>query len=143
MSERVRTVEHRRGRRSQCAKDAPPGEQVADERFPARDQLICEHVPWPGLETPLAEQRGQLAGPVGAHGEVILENDPLPVEQEALAGARGIVEQLVDQLDESLPEAANRVIPLPVPVRVRDDMDFIRWRGGHRRSFAAPSGGCK
>jgi hypothetical protein len=43
------------------------------------------------------------------------------------AGER-VVEQLVDEGDEPLPEPSERVVPLAVPVRVRQDVDDERRR---------------
>src|ERR687896_631151 len=118
MTERVRTVQHGRRGRAQRAQDATSGQQIADERLAAGNQLVGENVPWSRFQPALTKQGRQLASAIGANGEVVLEDDALSVEQEALAGPRRVVEQFVDELDESLLEPANRVIPLAVPVGV-------------------------
>src|SRR5207237_8434341 len=58
----------------------------------------------------------------GPHLEVILEHDALPVEQEAFALRRRMIEQVVDERDETLAKSNEWVIPLAIPVRVRDDV---------------------
>ena len=123
MPERVRAVQHRRRLAAQSRGRVATGEQVAHERLAARNQLVGEHVPRTRLEPPLAEQRRELGRALGADGEVVLEDDRLSVEEKALARGRRIVEQLVDERDEPLPEALRGVIPLAIPVRVRDDVD--------------------
>ena len=55
--------------------------------------------------------------------EVVFEHDRLAIEQKARVVCRRIVEQLIDQRHETLTKAFRGVIPLPVPVRVGDDVD--------------------
>ena len=108
MSERVRAVEHGGGSPRSATHGVAAGEQIAHERFAARDQLVGEHVPRARFESPVAQQRGELRGALRAHGEVVVEEDRLSVEEKALAGGRRVVEQLVDERDEPLPEARLR-----------------------------------
>jgi hypothetical protein len=48
----------------------------------------------------------------------------LSVQQKALAGWRGIVEDLVDQTNEALTKALFGMVPLAIPVRVGDDVEI-------------------
>jgi len=150
MPEPIRAVQHRWRLGAQRAQRIAAGEQVAHECLAARDQLIGEDVPRPSLEPALAQQRGKLRRALRPDGEIVVEDDPLSVEEEALSLRRRIVEQVVDERDEPVPEAARGVVPLTVPVRVRDDQDPERgWharsvRGAHsvhkRWGIAPPSG---
>src|SRR5437764_9651422 len=128
MTEAVGTVQHRRRLGAQRAERVATGEQVANERLAARDQLVGEYVPGTGLEPPLSEQRAELRCTFGSDLEVVVEDDALPVEQEALSFGGRIIQQLVDECDEPLTEAARGVVPLAVPMRVRDDEDLDRGR---------------
>src|SRR3954462_14530844 len=47
----IGAVEHRRRRRSQTSKHTTPEEEVAHERFSARNELVGENVPGTSLET--------------------------------------------------------------------------------------------
>ncbi len=55
--------------------------------------------------------------------EGVVQDDRLSIEQKALARARRIVDQLIDEGDEALPESLEWVIPLAIPVRVLNDVD--------------------
>ena len=111
------------GVRAEATQRATAGQQISNERFAARNQLVGENEPRAGLETFLAQQLRQRRGAVRTHGEIVVEDDRLPVEQKTLIGARRIVDQLVDERDEPLPKAFGRVIPLAIPVGVGDDVD--------------------
>ena len=62
---------------------------------------------------------------VGAHGEVVVDDGELPVEEEVGVARIGLEvgEQPVEQLHQPEAEALERQVPLPVPVRVRHDRD--------------------
>ena len=64
----------------------------------------------------------QLRRTLGANVEIVLEHDPLAVEEEALVRSGRVGEQLVDQRDEPLAEADERLIPLAIPVGVSDNV---------------------
>src|SRR5215203_6244161 len=121
MAERIGTVEHRRRFRAQWTQRVAPGEQVAHERFPSGNQLVREHVPRPRLEPAVAKQRRELGATLGPDREIVVEDDRLSVEQEARIVRRWIVEQLVDEGNEPVTEAARWMVPLPVPMSVGDD----------------------
>src|SRR5437764_1121635 len=122
MPERIGTVEHTDRLGAEARDDAPPLQQVADERFPAGNQLVREDVPRARLEPPLAQQRAELLGALRTHVEIVVEQDGLPVEQKTLAEAWRVIEELVNERDEPLPEALDGEIPLAIPMRVGDDV---------------------
>ena len=122
MTERVGTVEHRRRRGAQPTENATAEKEIAHESLAARNELVGEDVPRAGLESACLQQRGELRCTLRTHLEVVLENDALTVEQEALAVSGRMVEQLVDERDETLAESNEWVIPLAIPVCVRDDV---------------------
>ena len=132
MSKRVRAVQHGRRRRAKPAQRSPSGKEVSYERFAARNQLIREHVPRSSLETAEAKELADLRRALGAHFQVVVDDDRLSIEQEALVATRRTVEQIVDQGDKTLLKPLERMVPLSVPVRVRDDVCVERHRAGKR-----------
>jgi hypothetical protein len=127
-----------RWRGAERGEGAAAGEQVPDERLTFGDEVVGEHVPRSRLEAPVPQGGGERLAPLRAHREVVVEQHRLPVEQEgrdaSVGGRRRVVEQLVDESDEALPEAPGAVVPLAVPVRVGDDEHVGRvHRVGGRR----------
>ena len=81
---------------------------------------------------------------LGADLEVVVDGRRLAIEREAQARIRRHpLQQLVDQVDQAHPEDLERLVPLAVPVRVRDEMDdglaAILRRIRRRSRQAAPS----
>jgi hypothetical protein len=72
-------------------------------------------------------------GAFGTNLEIVLDDDGLAVEQKTLIGARRIVEELIDERDQSLSKALQRVVPLAVPMGVCNDMNVESHRRGMRR----------
>ena len=97
------------------------------------------------LQRPSRERRRERRAPLGAHGEVVVEHDALAVEEERSGRRVRVIQQLVDERDEALPEASGGVVPLAVPVRVRDDADvqrpLARLGGGRFEEVSATPGG--
>jgi hypothetical protein len=122
MAERVGAIQYRRSRRAESREDPAPGEQIANECFAAGNQLVGKHVPRSRLETLVGEKRGESRSALGPNDEIILEDNRLSVEEETLSGTRRIVDQLIDQRDEALSKELDRMIPLTVPMGVRNDM---------------------
>src|SRR5678809_254400 len=114
--DRVRAVEHRRRGSAEACKESAAGEQIANDGFAARNQFVAEHIPRARLETPVVEQAGERGAAFRPNREVVLEDDRLSVEQEALAGAGRVLDQLIDQRDEPLSKALDRMVPLAVPM---------------------------
>ena len=131
MSERIRAIQHRGSSSAKSLQLSAAGEQVAHHRLAARDELVAEHVPGSRLETAIAEQRGKRVGTVGANVEVIAQHDGLAIEQKAFIRTGRIVDQLIDQRNEPLLEARERLIPFAVPVGVHDDVHIERRRRIH------------
>ena len=129
MPERVGAIQHRRRCRAKPAQESAAGEQIPNHRFAARNQLVSEDVPGPRLESPVSQRGAEDRGAVGAHRQIVFDDDRLTVEQKGFP-ARDAVEQLVDERHESLPEAFRRLVPFAVPVRVRDDVDVERHSDG-------------
>ena len=126
MPERVGAVEDRRRLTAQAAYGSAAGQQVADERLATRDQLVGKHVPRTRFQAAVTQECRELGGTFGPHLQIVLEQDGLAIEQEALAVCRGIIEQLVDELYQPLSESLRFVIPLAIPMRVGDDVDLER-----------------
>ena len=62
---------------------------------------------------------------LGPDLEVVLEHDRLAVEMEVFVGRIGVeqIEQPIDERDEPEPELLVGQVPLPIPMRVRNDVD--------------------
>src|SRR6185295_684148 len=74
----------------------------------------------PALGDELPDQRLGLRADL----EVVVDRGGLTIEREAEPGIRGHpLEQLVDEVDEAHAEHLERLIPLAVPVGVRDEID--------------------
>jgi hypothetical protein len=107
--------------------DAPPHQQVADERLAGRQQGIGLHVPGADGQPPGPHHSFELVTTTRPHREVVLDHDRLPVEQERPTRIdREQVEHAVDGVDQPRPERLERPVPLAVPVRVRHQQDVDR-----------------
>ena len=105
-------------------------EQVANECLARCEQLVGKHVPGASLERASRECGAKRRRPFGAHGEIVVEQYPLPIEEKRRPSRRR-VEQLIDQRDETLPKTGEWEIPFSIPVRVRDDV-YVEWiESGH------------
>ena len=62
---------------------------------------------------------GDIGRAVGAHGEIIREDDGLAIQQEWGRSVGGAVEERVDQCHQPRLKSDGGVIPLPVPVGMR------------------------
>src|SRR5689334_16463914 len=122
VAERIGAIQYRRRRGAKPPQYSPAEEEIANERFAARYQLVGEDVPRARLETPALQQGREFADALRANVEIILDDDSLAVEQKALITRRRIVEQVVDEGNETLTETNEGMIPLAIPVRVRDDV---------------------
>ena len=145
MSERIGTIQDGRRLNPDPPKRASPREQIAHERFTARNQLVCKYKPWAGLEPPVAKELIQFRRAIGTNGQVVVEDDRLAVEQETLMALRRIVDQLIDECDEALSKAFDGMVPLAIPVGVGDDvggeqeMGDGRWEMGVKRASRSES----
>jgi len=130
MAERVGTVENGRRFTAHAPNRSAPRKQISHERLAARYELVRQHVPRACLQTPVAQERRQFRGTLGPHGQIILQHDRLTIEQEALARRGWMIQQFVHQWNKPLAESFSNVIPLAIPVGVRDDVN-LEWMLGH------------
>ena len=65
MAERIRTVQNGRRRRLEPRERSPSCEQISNECFAARDELVREHVPRPRLEAAIP------IGRVGRQSDIV------------------------------------------------------------------------
>ena len=101
-----------------------PVQQVAHERLARRDQLVREHVPGTDLQTPGLHEGADVRFALGADAQVVLDQHRLSVEQKTAVA--GVLPQPFDEIVEDGHEpgleGGRREIPLPVPMRMRDEM---------------------
>ena len=118
---------------AETAADPPAEQEVADERLAADQDLVGQDVGRADLEAPGLEQRPQATLVLRPHVDVVLEHDRLPVERERGEGGVAFerVQDTVDDGAEPQPERLEGQVPLPVPVRVRDDEVTKVGRLGH------------
>ena len=129
MPKRVRAIQHGRRFAAQPSHRVAAHEQVADERFSAGDEFVGEDIPGSGLDTPITQECGKLRRPLRPNTQVVVEENRLPVEQKALARHRGVIQQFVHEPNETLAKAFGRMVPLAIPVRVRNDVEISERRG--------------
>src|ERR1043165_9826054 len=113
MAERIRRIQHGRRVRSEPLQHAPTCEQISDECFPARNELIGEHIPRPCLERSVAQCGSEIVNAFGADCSVVVEDNLLAVQQEWRSW-RLVIEQLIDERNELLPKAPCGEIPLAI-----------------------------
>jgi hypothetical protein len=149
MAERIGTIEDRRSRRTEPREGSPPSEQVPNERLATRDELVREDIPGSCFESTVPDECRERGHAIGANGRVVVDEDGLPIEEKARRAIWRLVQELVDERDKALAKALEGVIPLPVPVGVRDDVNVERHRSWSdvesndkrpRRYFAAAVG---
>jgi hypothetical protein len=129
VAERIRAVEHRRRFGLMASQHAAAGEQVPDQRLAAGNELVGQHVPRTGLQSPVTKECRERDCAIGAHVEIVLDDDCLAVEQKTLLRRGRVVDELIDQRDQPLPESLGGMIPLTIPVCVRNDVRFESHRG--------------
>ena len=130
--EHVRQVPDRH-RAAEAVGGGQPEAKVAHVRLARDEELVGQRVPGAEREPPgLVEGRDPLAL-VGADLEVVVDHGELAVELEV--GERAVAleagQEVVEQLDELHPEQGIGLVPLAVPVRVRNDVDLAAGGGGH------------
>jgi hypothetical protein len=106
------------------------GEQVANECLARCEQLVGKHVPRTRLERPARQCGAKRLRSFRAHGEVVVEQYSLPIEEKGRP-SRWRIQQLIDQRDETLPKTGEWEIPISFPLRVRHDV-YVEWiESGH------------
>jgi len=109
---------------AEALRDAVAEQQVAHQRLAADEEFVGQHVPRAHAQPALADELCQRLPRVRPDLQVVVEHDGLAVEVE-VGEARVTLqqrEQPVHEANEPHPEVLERLIPLPVPVGVRDDV---------------------
>src|SRR5262249_5080024 len=83
MPEGIRTVQNRRRRRLEPRKRSPPGEQISNECFAGRDELVREQIPRPRLEAAVSNELTELGESFRPDAGVVIHEDGLSIQQEA------------------------------------------------------------
>ena len=97
--------------------------QVSDDALAGDEEFVCQGIEGPDTQSPGPDVGRDVIGPLGAHLEVILEQDALAVEVEVSEGRLTVqhVENGVEHVAQLQPKDRERLVPLPVPVAVRDE----------------------
>ena len=106
-------------------------QQVSDEGLTGRNQLVGQDVPGTDLEAPGFHQRLDLAVALGSSAQVVLDENGLPIEQEAAKSAVRLepFQQHVEHCHEPRVKRGARQIPLAIPVGMWDQMKDVRRHG--------------
>ena len=110
--------------RARCAGE--PGLEIARDGLAVHEKLVHERLPRPDRQPARRHERPDPPFGLGPDLEVVVDRRQLAVEREAqaLVGLER-VEHLVDDVDERHAERLERPVPLPVPVRMRDEIDQV------------------
>ena len=122
MTKGVWTVENWRRLGTKSAQRPCTGEEIPNEPLTARNQLVRQNVPGPRLQTTSLQRCSEFAGALRPNVEVVVQHDGLAVEKKT-ARRYVIVEEFINERHQALPKTAGGVVPLTVPVRVRDNVD--------------------
>ena len=127
MAESVRRIEYVEPA-AQAGRVGAADEEVAHQRLARGDLLVGQHIPGPDLEPPGSHQSAHQRLAIRPYREVVLEQNRLPVQEEGLEGRISLesFEQVVEQSDQSDTKGRLREIPLPVPVRMEDQVEDER-----------------
>jgi hypothetical protein len=121
VSEHVREISDGH-RAAQLLGTREAGLEIADDRLAVDEVLVDERLPGADREPPRLNERANPSLCLGPDLEVVVDGRQLAVEREAQAlVALELVEDVVDDVDERDAEGLERAVPLPVPVRVRDE----------------------
>src|SRR5205823_79700 len=106
-------------------------QQVPDEGLTGWNQLVGEDVPGTDLQAPGLHQPLDLVVALGARPQIVLDQNRLPIEQEAAKSAVRLqpFQQGVEQCHEPRVERGPWEVPLAIPVGVRDQMEDVRRHG--------------
>ena len=123
MSERVRRIGHVEPATERVGLSAAD-EKVPDQRLSRRRQFVGKNVPGSGLQPPRRNKLGNTHALLRSDAQIVLEQDRLPVEEKRWNAVFGFeeVEQVIHHRDEPRGERGGREVPLPVPVRVGNEM---------------------
>src|SRR5262249_49895271 len=102
-----------------------PGDGATEEQVPhvclARwEERVRLHVPGPDGEASFANSALERLAASRTDREIVLDHDPLAVEQEAIPRVfLEEIENAIDRVDQASAERLERTVPLAVPVEVR------------------------
>src|SRR5206468_6421416 len=98
--------------------------EIARNRLAIDEELVHERLPRPDREPAGRHERADPLLRLRPDLEVVVDRRELAVEREAQTlVALELVEHLVHDVDERHAKGLERAVPLPVPVRVRDEED--------------------
>ena len=126
-------------RRSELTPASRPPLEVPDERLTRDEEFVHLGEPRAHREPSVSDLSLHVGPPLRPHREVVIDHRRLPIQVE-VPEVRVLVQdvqQLVHHVDESLEEALVRLVPLAIPVGVRNHEDAGRGHAGHR---ALPAG---
>ena len=138
MAESVGRVEH--------AAPAPetlghpsPDQQVADERLAGDHLFVGEHVPGPDLQPPAPDEGRERRGLRRPRTQVVLDEDRLAIEVEVGEGVIALEprDEVVKHADQAHAERRLGEVPLPVPVRMWNEVKDQPGHAGFRESASA------
>jgi hypothetical protein len=110
-----------------------PGLEVSQRRLAVDEELVHECLPRPDGEPPLPDEFPDPLRGLGPDLEVVVDGRELAVEREPEPVVRlEPGEDVVDDLDERDPKGLEGPVPLPVPMRVRDEEDQLPGLLGRR-----------
>ena len=117
--------------------------EVANVRLAAREELVHLRNPRTGGERARANERRHLVGTLRPHGEVVVDHRRLPVQVKVRKPGRAEIEQRVHHRHQPLAEDGEGLVPLAIPVGVRDqphpDPRGVAHAAGPQNSAVASS----
>ena len=110
-------------RASERSGDPQPLLEIADQRLTGDQEQVGEHVPGTDEQPIRADERLDPPAIAGADGQVVLERDRLAIEGERAEPRLALeqIEQVAEHRHQLGAEALEPLVPLAVPVGVRDD----------------------
>ena len=98
-------------------------QQVTHQRLAGGQELVRDDVPGPDGQPPLPRQALDRLAPVGAHLQVVLDEEGVAVQQEVAVVRVALqdLQQQVEEADQAGAVALVGQVPLAVPVRVGDE----------------------
>src|SRR5262249_38515132 len=106
-----------------------PDFKIANERFPAHQEAVGQHVPRSNLNLSRADQRSEPRGHRRTDFQVIVENDGLTVEMKERDFAR--LDQRnhpIRHRDQSRAHLLVGLIPLAIPMGMNNEVEMIHIR---------------
>ena len=120
---------------AKAAGRARPLQEVADMGLRADQEHVGQDVPGADQDAAALHVLAQDGFLFGAHVQVIIEDDGLPIEHEVLEAGVFFqpLQQAIHQVDELEAELLEGLVPLAVPMGVRNDVQGVH----HSLTFSA------